>query len=131
MIICKCAACGQEGPLSAGGKILHTCSSNQDDIVIRVVKDIKLSARETVEFKMFLQMMQNRRQVGGLRYGPIDRRKKYMTRLSKELKAYRKDGNAEQLLNIAVYAFLEFYAAENKKFHFDNTVDSVTRKEID
>lgn len=102
------------------------------EITLKVVEDIqdKLPPQESVEFQWFLQLMQNRRLVGGLRYGPINRRKKYQTRLSKELKVYRASGNAEQLINIAVYSFLEFYAPENKKYHFDNNADSVTRKEI-
>ena len=101
-------------------------------IEIKVVDDLvdKLPTKESIEFQWFLQLMQNRRLVGGMRYGPINYKKKYMTRLNKELRAYREAGNAEQLINIAVYAFLEFYAPENKKFHFDNTVDSVTRKDM-
>ncbi len=102
-------------------------------IEIKVVDDLqdKLPLQEAVEFQWFMQLMQNRRLVGGMRYGPINARKKYMTRLSKEFKSYKSTGNAEQLVNIAVYAFLEFYAPENKKYHFDNTVDSVTRKEME
>lgn len=101
-------------------------------IEIKVVDNLedKLPPKESIEFQWFLQLMQNRRLVGGMRYGPINYRKKYMTRLKKEFKAYQETGNAEQLINIAVYAFLEFYAPENKKFHFDNKVDSVTRGEM-
>lgn len=53
-----------------------------------------------------------------------------MTRLSKELKAYRRSGNAEQLMNIAVYAFLESAAPENKLIHWDAAADSATRSEM-
>lgn len=87
-----------------------------------------IQLREVSSFAKFLQMMSNRRAVGGERYGPIKVSAGYLTRLKKELKAYEKTGNMEQLLNIAVYAFLESYAPENPKFHFDNTVKSVTRK---
>lgn len=80
------------------------------------------------EWKCFLQLMTNRKQVGGLRYGPPAKKQKYLSRMKKELAAYEKTGNMEQLLNIAVYCFLESEAPENRKFHFDNTVDSVTRK---
>jgi len=38
--------------------------------------------------------------------------------------------NAEHLINIANYAHLECYAPEHKRFHFDNTVDSATRKRV-
>ncbi len=91
---------------------------------------IPIFDKESVEFKFFLQLIANRRAVGGLRYGKIGKGKKYMTRLHKEFQSYKKTGNIEQLINIAVYAFLESYEPENKKFHFDNTVDSVTRGKV-
>lgn len=82
----------------------------------------------TNSFFHFLQQMANRRAVGALRYGDIpQRKKKYMDRLEIELEEYRKTGNHEQLLNIAVYAFLESYAPQNGKYHFNPAVDSVTR----
>ena len=84
-----------------------------------------------VEFKAFLQQVVNRKCVGALRYGDKpNRRKQYMSRLKKELEVYKKTGNFEQLLNIAVYAFLESAAPENRKFHFDATVESATRGEF-
>ncbi len=83
-----------------------------------------------VEFEAFLQALVNRRVVGELRYGTPQRRQRYMSRMRRELKAYVKDGNLEQLLNIAVYCFLEAYAPENKKFHVNPSVDSVTREEF-
>ena len=79
-------------------------------------------------WRCFLRLLSNRKYVGGLRYGPPRKKQKYLTRMKKELKAYEVSGNMEQLLNIAVYCFLESEAPENKKFHFDNTVDSVTRE---
>ena len=100
-------------------------------IELKVPDSIHLDTRTTREFVAFLQAVVNRRCVGALRYG--DRptsRQRYMSRLSRELRAYRKDGNFEQLLNIAVYAFLESCAPENRKLHFDPTVDSVTRSEF-
>ena|SRR5438477_10988092 len=101
-------------------------------ITLKTIDSIqdKIPSKETTEFNWFLQLMQNRRLVGGLRYGPANRKKKYMTRLGKELTAYTKSGNAEQLINIAVYAFLEFYAPENNKYHFDNNAKSVTRRKM-
>ena len=53
-----------------------------------------------------------------------------MTRLGLELKAYRRTGNRELLLNIANYSWLESVAPENKKFHWDNTAESATRGKI-
>jgi len=53
-----------------------------------------------------------------------------MTRMKLEVTAYRKSGNREHLLNIANYAWLESQAPENPKFHWDNTVDSVTRGKV-
>lgn len=92
---------------------------------------IKMHDRSTFEFRFFLQAMVNRRAVGALRYGdPPQRRQRYMTRMAKELEAYRKEGNFEQLLNIAMYAFLESAAPENPKLHFDPSAASVTRAEF-
>ena len=99
------------------------------DIIIKAPDSIHLLVDENVDFQFFLQLMMNRRTVGFLRYGPINRRQKYLTRLTKELEAYKKTGNAEQLINIANYAFLEWHAPENRKYHFDNHADSVTRGE--
>lgn len=87
----------------------------------------KIPASETAKFKDFLQKLSNRRGVGWLRYGPIRVEQKYMSRLAAELKAYQKTGNAEQLYNIAVYAFLESVAPENRRFHFNQNAESVTR----
>ena len=92
---------------------------------------IKLDGRTTVNFRAFLQAMVNRRAVGALRYGDKpSHRQRYMSRMHREIDHYRKDGNFEQLLNIAVYAFLESEAPENSKLHFDPTAASVTRKEF-
>ncbi len=90
---------------------------------------LKLDKEVTEKFIGFLQMMANRRGFGAARYGdrPLASQK-YMTRLEKEFKAYKKEGNMEQLLNIGVYAFLESFAPENKRFHFDPYRESVTRK---
>jgi hypothetical protein len=95
---------------------------------IKVPGSIKLDQEETRAFGVFLQRVTNRRVLGSMRYGKIQASQLYLSRLGEELKAYKKTGNQEQLLNIAVYAFLEQYAPENKRAHFDNTVDSVTRK---
>jgi hypothetical protein len=77
---------------------------------------------------MFLQMLTNRYVVGDFRYGKPKRKKKYLSRLRREVEAYGDTGNMEHLLNAAVYCWLESEAPENDKFHFDNTVDSVTRQ---
>lgn len=98
------------------------------DITLKLPDSLAVPAVEMQWYKMFLQLMTNRRGVGYLRYGKINRRAGYMSRMKKELEVYEKDGNMEQLLNIAVYAFLESYTPQNKKFHFDNNVKSVTRK---
>lgn len=86
--------------------------------------------RPTIQiFKMFAQTMLNRIYVGQLRYGSPDRKKRYASRLYKEVEAYRSTGNAEHLLNITNYCVLEWIAPEHKLHHFDATVESVTRKE--
>lgn len=100
-------------------------------LIITIPDSVKLDMNTTMYFRAFLQGMANRRVVGALRYEDIpDSRKKYLTRLKKELKAYEKGGNFEQLLNIAVYAFLEGVAPQHLKFHFDPNAESVTRAEL-
>ena len=98
------------------------------DLGIVIPDSLALPSSEMTLFKRFLQEMTNRRGVGYLRYGPNRHSKGYMTRMKTELEHYKRTGNHEQLLNIAVYAFLESHCPENEKYHFDNTVASVTRK---
>jgi|SRR5579863_4306171 len=101
------------------------------EITLRIPDSIKLDKNTTSEFVTFLQQVVNRRCVGAVRYGDRPRKEqKYMTRLGMEVKAYKKTGNREQLLNVAVYAFLESFAPEHPKHHHDATVDSVTRKKL-
>jgi hypothetical protein len=78
-------------------------------------------------FLEFVSAQTKRLAQGYCRYGPPSRDKRYMRRLGLELRAYRRTGNREHLLNIANYAWLETQAPENKRFHFDNSVRSVTR----
>ena len=47
-----------------------------------------------------------------------------------ESEEYEKTGNAEQMLNVGVYAGLELLAPEHPNHHFDATVDSVTRGKV-
>jgi hypothetical protein len=76
----------------------------------------------------FMQRQVNRLQTGQARYGPPIATKRYLTRLSAEVDAYVLTGNAEHLINAANYCLLESIAPEHKKFHFDNTVESVMRR---
>ncbi len=100
-------------------------------IELKIPDSIPLDPQVTVEMRFFLQAFVNRRGVGALRYGDKPRAKqRYMSRLRKELASYIREGNAEQLMNIAVYAFLESVAPENKKIHWDVTAESVTRGEF-
>jgi radical SAM superfamily enzyme with C-terminal helix-hairpin-helix motif len=88
---------------------------------------VGLDPRTVKAFVEFVQGMANRIGVGHCRYGHPAKSKRFMSRLGEEFKEYKKRGNAEQLRNVALYAALESMAPENKKFHFDNTVGSVTR----
>ncbi len=85
---------------------------------------------EAIQTQTFLQRMLNRLIQGYVRYGAAKEEQRYMTRLIMEVKAYKKSGNVEQLYNIANYALLESIAPENKRFHFDASVESVTRGRI-
>lgn len=79
------------------------------------------------EFHAFLQLQANRFIQGHYRYGEPKKSKRYMTRMSLELKAYRKTGNIEHLANLAVYCGLEVQCPENPKQHFNSFAESVTR----
>ena len=102
----------------------------KEPIHIRLPESIKLPPSVERNFHSFLQRMANRISVGHIRYGVPNQRKAYMSRLTVELTAYKKTGNAEHLLNIANYAFLESYAPEHNAHHLDSTVESVTRKKF-
>lgn len=103
-------------------------------VTLRCVDSFQLPQAEQSAYSLFLQRIMNRRWSGFLRYeqksGGPTARQKYMSRLAGELEAYRKTGNAENLYNIANYAYLESRAPENKKFHFDNEAVSATRKKF-
>src|SRR4051812_39637831 len=83
--------------------------------------------RQYLYFKSFVQWMVNRLGVGGLRYGPARKTQRYHERVEVELKAYRKTGNQEHLINIANYALLEMQAPGVKDAYMDASVGSVTR----
>ena len=87
-------------------------------------------------FHGFLQAVANRRTVGSFRYDAKygfrpSKRQRYLTRLRKELRTYSRTGNFENLLNVAVYCFLESEAPQNKRFHFAPEAASATRRELD
>lgn len=75
----------------------------------------------------FLKMAVSRYIVGHYRYGAANVERKYAARMRVEYNAYLKTGNKEHLVNIAVYALLEFWWPMNPKAHFNPHVDSVTR----
>lgn len=80
-------------------------------------------------FPQFVQRMANRLMQGSARYGTEVRREhRYLTRMTVELKAYKRTGNAEHLHNIANYCVLESIAPEHARFHFDAGVESVARE---
>jgi len=90
----------------------------------------KLRLPYKLEFQAFLNGMSKRIAQGKARYGDPNRDKKYLDRLLLEAKAYKKTGNMEHLINVANYAWLESVAPQNRKFHFDNAVDSATRGRV-
>jgi hypothetical protein len=98
--------------------------------VILKLKWSSKSPRDPQKFLDFVQRQANRLIVGEWRYGAPNRRQLYMSRLEKELEAYKKDGNVEQLINIANYAFLESIEPEHPQAHFDNLVASRTRHQF-
>lgn len=90
-------------------------------------KSSRHNKRKVVEF---LQGMVNRLAIGSIRYGYPTTAQNYMSRMEAEAKAYRKSGNREHLMNIANYAYLESVAPEHENSHYDDKVESVTRKKF-
>lgn len=103
---------------------------SNDGLQVWWTKKANIPCAEKVSFERFLNKMSRRIVAGHHQYGLPNKRKRYMTRMELELKEYKRTGNVEHLVNIANYAWLENEAPENKNFHFDNTVDSVTRGKI-
>ena len=97
---------------------------------IRFPNSIKKFESTVLPFMVFAQRMANRISIGHIRYGKPDRDKLYLSRLKTELRAYQQSGNSEHLFNVANYCFLESQAPENKKFHWGDTTESVTRKKF-
>jgi hypothetical protein len=90
----------------------------------------KLRLPHKEHFQRFLNRMSMRIAQGAARYGPPKQSQQFMRRLALELQAYKKTGNAEHLYNIANYAWLESLCPQNPRFHYDATVDSVTRGKV-
>jgi hypothetical protein len=78
-------------------------------------------------FSEFLKKMVARLSVGQLRYGNSSPTQKYFSRLRIEANAYSETGNKEHLINIANYAYLEFYHPQHDKAHYNPKANSVTR----
>ena len=97
------------------------------ELAIWVSEKVKPSPWES--FREFVQQQVKRLVQGHFEYGPPCKSKNYMTRLEAEVKAYRRTGNREHLLNAANYCWLESEAPQNRKYHWDNTVLSVTRRD--
>jgi len=96
------------------------------DIVIKWLDSERLNPRLKA-LRVHVQLMVNRLLQGTFRYGPPAKDHNYMTRMLMEMKAYKRTGNREHLLNISNYCVLETIAPENSRFHFDNTAESATR----
>lgn len=101
---------------------------NLAEVRITLPESLAIPAHEMREYWFYLQCMANRRGQGFVRYGPNTKKQKYLDRLKMEVAAYERTGNIEHLYNISNYGYLESAAPQNPKFHWDDTVESVTRK---
>jgi hypothetical protein len=68
----------------------------------------------------FEKYMRNRLVMGALRYGEIDKKRKYnyIEYLEKKVKMYKNTGNKELLVDIANQAMLEFMNCQHENGHF-------------
>ena len=87
----------------------------------------KRDARRYLFFKSFVQFMVNRLAQGCPQYGPASATQRYHERAQYAIKAYRKTGNQEYLIDAANYMFLEMQAPSVNGAHFDNNAESATR----
>jgi hypothetical protein len=92
--------------------------------------DYPIFTERKSQFQNFVQLMANRIMQGEARYGSPRRYKNYLKRVKLEIAKYEETGNMENLINAANYLHLESCEPWNKKFHFDNTVDSATRGKV-
>lgn len=97
------------------------------EITLNIPNDLPFDEITRRCFRCFMQSQIDRLLIGEHRYGTPDKRKRYLDRIKKELKAYELSGNYEHLLNLANYAFLESEAPQNRNFHFNPLIGSVTR----
>ena len=88
----------------------------------------KLKRPDANLFKAFAQAMVMRLMQGWPTYG-FDARFQYLTRLEREVCAYRETGNREHLINAANYCYMESEKPELLGSHWDNGVKSVTRRQ--
>lgn len=83
---------------------------------------------ETIKaFEQMAQWMANRLTVGVVRYDPPRHERRYLSRLEREVKAYKRTGNIEHLINAANYCVLEYMRPEHTSPHHNNEAVSVTR----
>lgn len=89
--------------------------------------DAARGVKDVWDYLSYLNMQAARWFQGNCRYGHPRRSKRYLSRMKAEIAEYERTGNAEHLLNISNYAYLESFRPENQKYHFDPTVESATR----
>lgn len=89
---------------------------------------IKMSPELREHYQKFCQQMANALAVGHAQYGHPSVEQKYMKRAELELHNYKSTGNALKLRDLANYCLLESLCPQNKKFHFDATAESSSRK---
>ena|ERR1035437_6370692 len=94
--------------------------------LITWIENVKMGSI-SIMASAFFQKCANRLCVGLIRYGAPHTSQNYMTRLTKELKAYKQTGNSEHLCNIANYAFLESICPEHDAQVHGSSRQSATR----
>lgn len=78
------------------------------------------------EWYEFLRTITNYMINGHCRYGEPKKTQLYLDSLTEELKRYKRSGNREHLINIAVYCWLEMVAPQHNNHHWKDTEKSAT-----
>lgn len=87
----------------------------------------RTSKRKWFELQRFIRLQAAALIQGEYRYCNYRNPNLFLTRLIKELEAYKKSGNKEHLINVCNYAILESIEPEHPNHHYNDEVESITR----
>ncbi len=98
---------------------------------LKTTLELKIIPNTTLNYRRIREILQESLDllyIGHYRYGIPNAKKLYFTRLRAELRAYKRSGIRQHLINIINYAILEILAPEHPNHHWSKRdPNSVTR----